>query len=546
MASRSRTGASRGARGRSYPRSSTAESGPWIGVNEAPEEIGIEDKYLVNGIDVWFPPDSAGAWTRPGWTSGSATQMGGVGTRRGQCLYEHVRNDGTIDRFAFVGGKMYRWNGSDAGTLTDITPGTVTISTTARIFCTSFAGLLIVNDGVNEPWTYNHATTTATEIEIDTAGSAWSAYGQPAVYSGSLVFILLTKAGTTYQNAIVWSEAANPAVGYQQDGYAYYWELTQTDARPLYALAATNSYLYFFRENSIGYLIGTPSASFQAAATRDAVSQTVGTTIPASVIVANGYVWFMTGAGRVHRFAVGSTTIEKLWTAMRGTLTLNGSPTFRAMIAAVGCAAYSADVGIVAFTIWGDNNSSTATAQVYTFQADSGRFAGWWTFPGDRSGDTLAAMTTAGGYVTLCALVSSISSADDRGFLYRQKAIDEASWSESGCSASTRPLFDDPNTVKVVTQVVVEGVSETARIIGVSVTDMTETVAHTFSPTTTQPKSPGGSRYNFPARAVCGVESTSRSVSVTMSDTGSVTSTPIAFTRCSVHVADEYDDVGAK
>lgn len=147
--------------------------------------------------------------------------------------------------------------------------------------------------------------------------AAWSAYGPPVIYAGSVFFICNTVGnGLPARTTIAWSEPNLPAVGYQQDDYDNVWELTQTGSDPLYALAPTNDALYYSRQNSWGALAGTPNINFQNTATHDVVSGNIGCIAPRTVQVFLNYVYFADAQGRAYRFANGGTP-EPLWTQLR-------------------------------------------------------------------------------------------------------------------------------------------------------------------------------------------------------------------------------------
>src|SRR5438034_11431387 len=116
----------------------------------------------------------SGTYQRPGWKCQNAGAPLIGSNRQGQCVYEHVELDGTLRRFLFVGGKMWRWNGDiGAPTFTDVTPVGVTIATSI-LFCESLAGKLIVNDGTNKPWIGTNlggTPITGTYIQYNTAGA---------------------------------------------------------------------------------------------------------------------------------------------------------------------------------------------------------------------------------------------------------------------------------------------------------------------------------------------------------------------------------------
>jgi hypothetical protein len=120
----------------------------------------------------------------------------------------------------------------------------------------------------------------ATKIQVNTASSAWVACGPPVVYDGRLFFVLLSIGSTFYRDTVVWSEVDNPATGYEQDNYANFWQLFQTDTHPIYGLAATEVSLVVFRERSILNITGKTDQTFQTNATRESI-EGVGCFTPA-------------------------------------------------------------------------------------------------------------------------------------------------------------------------------------------------------------------------------------------------------------------------
>lgn len=392
-------------------------------------------------------PAEGGAWiSRPSVKRVGTLQLGSGTTRNGQCVYNHTRPDGTEDRLLFAGGKMYRWNGfptsgdATVATATDITPGAVTISTTARIYCVSFAGLLIVSDGVNKPWKYDPATATATYLPIDTAVSAWTAYGPPVVYGGKLVFILASKGGVTYQNTFVWSEEVDPSLGYYQNGYTNFWTLFQTSADRLTCLVATNAGLYYFRPDSIGFITGTVNAAFQTTAQHDAISTTVGTLSPAAVVLVDEGVYFIDRRLRPHRLARGR--LEELWRAapdVGGTSDVgtSGSP----LIETAPGACYVPEVRAVLFECSAQGGPGHSP---FVYDVATGAYFGSWTFPLS----SMRAMGTLrnGEGVPVTVVIGTSDAAGAlgvEGYVYRFMARGEATtWDSSlwGASVGKREI----------------------------------------------------------------------------------------------------------
>lgn len=398
------------------------------------------------------PQFGGGIYARPG-----ITRWGPVSSsaNKGQAVYCHTALDGTNYNFFFINGKVYRQDTDLSTTPVDVTPLNVTISPTARIYVTSLADQIVVNDGVNVPWlgsslevvpitatVIERAPTQGPHLEFDgafdtaihvsavnilfngvfsaaastpsgialpagtipadqwgcfrvsinsagtfavTAAAAnfttgyateaaaiaavpatpvggwnigyftvqtavgqpfidgtdglaggssgnvanatnyyegapppWTAFGQPVIYTGSVFFILsettedAISTNVHARTTITWSEPNQPNVGYQQTDYDNAWTLTQTSTEPLYALAATNDALYYFRQLSIGAVTGAPNINFQNTATHDVVSANVGCTAPATVQTFLNYVYFVDARGRPQRLPVGGVP-EPIW-----------------------------------------------------------------------------------------------------------------------------------------------------------------------------------------------------------------------------------------
>jgi hypothetical protein len=139
----------------------------------------------------------------------------------------------------------------------------------------------------------------------------WQAFGNPVVFSGAVFFIYATDRKT-----LLWSEPNDPFTGYQQSDYDNAWTLAQTSNDYLWALAATNVALYYFREYSIGALQGAPGVDFRNTATHDSVSYNIGCTSAASICLFGQWVYFADAMGRTHRFSYGSPP-DKLWLQAR-------------------------------------------------------------------------------------------------------------------------------------------------------------------------------------------------------------------------------------
>jgi hypothetical protein len=275
---------------------------------------------------------------------------------------------------------MYVWNGSiSAPSVTDITPGAVTISTTGRIYCATFGGLLIVTDGLHRPWTYDPDTATATQIDLDGSGTAWAAFGPPVVYGGKLFFIraAVSSGAPLPGSRIVWSEEADPSIGYMQvtagNTYTNFWTLTQTTNDPLYCLAATNAALYYFRASSVGQITGLVNAAFATTATHDSVSQTVGTTAPATVVQVDEDIYFLDMQARQWRIRGGS--LDPLWKALAedAPSVSFGPPSADATISGV------MPTERLLLADYSNNPNPLSGRRVWN--VDAGTYQGSWSFP---------------------------------------------------------------------------------------------------------------------------------------------------------------------
>lgn len=434
---------------RKQPQPVRITNGPWTGCFQSWDVAPNPTKELYTAFNCVFRNTQAGlaAQIRPGnarlgqvgvatdsilcteagvdiLLEDGVTTLSTDGHRDAQCIYQHTRLDGTSDPFVFVGGRMYRWNADPVSPVfTDITPVTVLISPTSRIFCTTFADRLIVSDGVNRPWTYNPATAVATSIQYDSSSSAWNAYGPPVVYGAKLFFILNTIVGVSTRTTIAWSEEASPTTGYFQTNYDNTWTLTQTNADSLYCLAATNAALYYFRQDSIGAIYGAVSSTFRTSATQDSVSLTVGTTSPASVVRGGDYLWWMDRIGRPFRMRPGGQP-EALWQQMQDGVDsgVASSTLSTSSLERYGCAGWHQELGVVGFSLW----SSTANlpgSTLYIFDQDSGTFGGAWGMNGVNGSyfGALGLLRDANARQRFIVLGSDL--ADNGGVVYAHRLI---------------------------------------------------------------------------------------------------------------------------
>lgn len=246
-----------------------------------------------------------GVLGRPGFRL-FGTQLGTVGFRRGQLIFQFTRQNGTEYTIAFVGGLMYQMNWA-ARTITPIAlGGGVTVSQTAKLYAVTFQDKMVVSDGVNLMWTWD-GTTFANLVNAPVA------FGKPVVYYAKLFVI---NAANKLQ--IQWSEENDPTLGWAMAIYDNTWIVGQADQQPLTALLASNEALYTFRLRSIGKIEGAVTRNFKTEGTRAGVSTTVGTASPDSVTFHNDEIWFLDADSQTHVIRAGTAPLP-VWADFRET-----------------------------------------------------------------------------------------------------------------------------------------------------------------------------------------------------------------------------------
>lgn len=397
-------------------------SGPWKGVIDSaePYDDATKPEFLQDAVNVYFQDATSptGAFARPGFTAATPTTTTTAG--QASCLFTMTSLGGTIYRFFATNGKLYRASGAGYGTLTDVTPVGVTISNaatpTTRMYMNSFADELIFTDGVNRPWRGTDLAATpitGTYIDIDGAAGAWTAQGPPVVYDGALFFIAKSVPGGSSVEAgvgFVWSEPFQPDVGYTQTGYANFWNLIQTSADPLYALWATNNYLYYFRERSIGAISGAPNVNFSTTASADMIAVNVGCTAPASICQFGENIFFVDAIGRPYSFPTTGGEPRELWQQLSAKI--DATPALLSYPAATALTAISVVVpqlNIVLIGGWSSSAASTpylAPTTLYAFDGLTGTYYGRWiaaTACGLDTFDSLAQMKDSTGAAIIAA-----------------------------------------------------------------------------------------------------------------------------------------------
>lgn len=400
---------------RASTRRQTLYTGPWAGVKDTRDPYDDSPSLLVDlmNCSIPDPEGGSGAYARRGF---GILNLQGPYSGKGQAVYSHVVNTSVYD-FIVAGGKLYRSN--QAHTIfTDVTPTSgVSISSTAfRVYLTTFGEQLIISDGVNQPWIASDLSSTpitGTVIDYDGtgvpgSGHVWSAVGQPVVYAGSLIFILNKVDGVLQRTTLTWSVPGNPAQGYEQDdgatnSFDYSWTLEQTSAHPIYALAATNVALFYFRDTSIGALAGTPGPDFQGSATHDIVSVNVGCLQSATVQQYGQTIFFCDDLGRPYALQPGSPPIP-IWLSMREVVNTSTSA-YPGATAKVACATIYPNQNLYIAAIYSpDPGEPNPPVEAVVFDVKTLAYVGRWTIRNGATWEALGILNNAGGYDQLIVL----------------------------------------------------------------------------------------------------------------------------------------------
>jgi hypothetical protein len=260
----------------------TSVQGPWRRVVDRGRAGTPDPEALRDLVDAIL--DATGAVvSRPG-IHALATHPGAPGEAQ---MLAGVELAGTTYTLAVVGGVLafYDWT---LGTWTTVAHTGTTINVTGAVALAPYFDQLIVSDGVNRPWRTTIGSGTGTYLP--TSGPL---YGLPVVKDAKLFGILAADRRT-----IVWSEEADPTLGYDTAGYNNAWDLRQTSQAALVALRADNTALRYQREASSGLVLGSVNDDFQGSGTHDDLARTLGTLSPfASVLTEGGALWSLDRQG---------------------------------------------------------------------------------------------------------------------------------------------------------------------------------------------------------------------------------------------------------
>ncbi len=268
---------------RTYPSFAPVRCGPWEGVTDTvePQTARPNRAQLMRNCYATTTDTGVAVVGVPGFVK-VGSQLGSGGARAAQWVGQYNTTLGVKKSVVIVNGTIIEYDhGTDAFTTVvsaaNFATATITISTTARIYCVVFNDKLVVSDGVNKPFSWDG---TAGAGGLTPLSNAPVAFGQPVVYYFKLFFIKATEPDT-----IVWSEEGLENTGYEAGGYANAWNLGGTKGEKIVALPSTNEYLGLSRPRSATTITGAVNDQFKTTGTRNAVSERVGTNSPGGTLV---------------------------------------------------------------------------------------------------------------------------------------------------------------------------------------------------------------------------------------------------------------------
>lgn len=347
------------------------------------------------------PKNGSAILARHGFV-GLLEQLGSTADRRtGQGAYAYRKLNGDTERLTFGGGRMYRWDGDDD--FVDITPANVEIHESNPVFASGpLNGKILVTDEQNKPWVYTPEDGTAALIPFNDADEEWNTKGPIVVYSAHPVAIiksvgqaelltddagagdnitteddllLSTEPLEGFRNTIGWGNPFDALTGWDQAAYDHLWQLTQTASELLGCLYADEGALIYCRIEGMGKITGPIGENWRANATRDGISNTVGTDSPAAFIVVDKNAFWVDVEGRPYWMAL-SGEPKPLWLPVRREVEERfGASQNRASVAEYARAGYHKEYDMVLFTIW-DRTT------LYGFNARTGAYMGTWQVGG--------------------------------------------------------------------------------------------------------------------------------------------------------------------
>lgn len=391
------------------------EAGPWPGVhatNDPYDAASVGYLAMFRNGYVPDPKNRSGAYSRPGFSQmfNGAAVFTSATAFRGQVVYNHTNTDGSTVNFIAFAGHLFRIDPT-FGLFVDVTPVGVTLdaSVGTRLCMVSVTGQFIVSDGINTPWIGTALTATpitATKIDFDGLGSAWSARWMTQ-HQGCLVVALGQVNTVARRGEIAWSQPAQAGVGWQQTNFDNAWLLEENGTRAIEGVFGTNSVFYYWRNNSIGTILGDIGPNWQTSSDHDSMAYEVGTQSPQTIVGFGQSIFFVDQLGRPQLISSGSPPTD-IWLSMRGIVDA----------ATVGAQLVTAQTAVAAFVptsnqyivgVWSPQPGVMAPCvDLYVFDGKTGAFAGIWNVAGGISVEAMGKLVDANGHDTLVILGSQL------------------------------------------------------------------------------------------------------------------------------------------
>ena len=270
---------------RIYPIARVLRSGPWTGMTDTIEPSAARPDRITFAKNCYATATDLGTSVvgAPGFSL-AGTQLGTAGNRVNQWVGQFTTTAGVEKSLRICNGVVseYDWSLNTYTSLVTVAnfataSGAAGLSVSARVYCLPFNDLLVISDGVSKPWSWNG---TAGAGGLTYLSNCPILYGQPVSYFYKMFGI---KAGE--RDTMVWSEEGDLTLGYDTSPYVNAWNFGGPKAEPLVALTATNDALGVLRPRSTTVVLGAVAGDFQTAANRSSVSERIGTTSPAGVLV---------------------------------------------------------------------------------------------------------------------------------------------------------------------------------------------------------------------------------------------------------------------
>lgn len=380
---------------------------------------------------------------RPGFTKigaggGVGTQLGGVGVRTHQLIYQLTLQNGTEVSFLIVGGKLYTYShGSDAFTesvtAANFAAASITLSTTARCYAVTFNNKVVVSDGVNKPFLWDG---TAGAGGLTSLTNATVFFGQPWVRSARLCAIDGTN--TASRKSFVWSEVGDATIGYGTAPYtANIWDVVQTSNAIFFAGTGTNDAMVIARANSVTRILGEIDTSWISTSTKEGVHEYVGSLSPGGMLVHQDSVYFFANDGRIMRVRPGAPA-QEIAIGVKEFIASYAVSKFAVVDALVWDAGSAGE-----YLIWGIAGTQPSNPNTFLIVDPlSGELVGVWT---GWTQSRFGSWKDSNGNPVLVHGGGSTATADADGYTYIHGLTNGTTWSD-GLNAGTQAVVHSVTT----------------------------------------------------------------------------------------------------